>query len=434
MNPLAFPCRFVLALVLIALVFFASNTKASEAIAVTGPTTYVQTFDQLGNATVPWVDDGTLPGWFAGINGNNTPSGNLQVTNGNDAVPLSGLLNLGSTGAADRALGSKATSGANFANIALGVVFQNNSAKPLTITNITYTGELWRTNTTAGGLPEQWFVFYKTSSSPITDVESGGSSETPNTGSFTPFPAGNWSSPTNVPEGSALDGNAAANRSTVSANPNLSVNPGGYVMIRWVDTNRAGTDGYQGIDNVSITFSTATATNLANISTRLNVGAGDSALIGGFIVTGTQPKKVIIRGIGPSLPFADKLANPTLELYGPNGLIDSNDNWVDSPNKQAIIDSTIPPGNDLEAAIVAVLPANNAGYTAIVRGANNTTGIGVVEAYDLDRSVDSKLANISTRGFVSTGDNVLIAGTIILGPATRNVIVRAIAPSLPIPG
>jgi len=178
----------------------------------------------------------------------------------------------------------------------------------------------------------------------------------------------------------------------------------------------------------------APAAALGNISTRLRVETGDNVLIGGFIVTGTQPKKVIIRGIGPSLPFADKLANPTLELYGPNGLIDSNDNWVDSPNKQAIIDSTIPPGNDLEAAIVAVLPANNAGYTAIVRGANNTTGIGVVEAYDLDRSVDSKLANISTRGFVSTGDNVLIAGTIVVGTNSQKVIVRAIGPSLPIAG
>jgi len=182
-------------------------------------------------------------------------------------------------------------------------------------------------------------------------------------------------------------------------------------------------------------FSGLGPSTLANISTRLRVGTGDNALIGGFIVTGTQPKKIIVRGIGPSLPFADRLTNPTLELRDSTGaLLDSNDNWVDSPNKQAIIDSTIPPGNDLEAAMVATLPANNAGYTAIVRGVNNTTGIGVVEAYDLDRTVDSQLANISTRGLVQTGDNVLIAGTIVLGPSTRKVIVRAIGPSLPVPG
>jgi hypothetical protein len=175
-------------------------------------------------------------------------------------------------------------------------------------------------------------------------------------------------------------------------------------------------------------------TRLANISTRLRVETGENVLIGGFIVTGERPKKVIIRGMGPSLPFADKLVNPKLELYGPNGLIETNDNWVDSPNKQAIIDSTVAPSNDLESAIVATLPAGNSAYTAIVRGANNGTGIGVVEVYDLNGSVDAKLANISTRGLVQAGDNVLIAGTIVLGSQSQKVIIRAIGPSLPIPG
>lgn len=184
----------------------------------------------------------------------------------------------------------------------------------------------------------------------------------------------------------------------------------------------------------SATPTATPVTTLANISTRLRVETGDNVLIGGFIITGAQPKKVIIRGIGTSLNFPDKLADPTLELNGPNGFIESNDDWVDSPNKQAIIDSTIPPSSFKEAAIVQTLAANNAGYTAIVRGANNTTGIGVVEAYDLDTSADSKLANISTRGFVATGDNILIAGTIVVGSTPQKVIVRAIGPSLPIPG
>src|SRR5438067_2144796 len=192
--------------------------------------------------------------------------------------------------------------------------------------------------------------------------------------------------------------------------------------------------GGDGTDIGAFEVQTSLVTRLANISTRLPVQTGDNVLIGGFIITGTQPKKVILRAIGPSLPFANKLANPTLELFGPSGRIDSNDNWVDSPNKQAIIDSTIPPSNDLESAIVATLPANNAGYTAIVRGVNGGTGIGVVEAYDLDQSVDSKLANISTRGFVQTGDNILIAGTIILGPNVQKVLVRGIGPSLQISG
>jgi len=179
------------------------------------------------------------------------------------------------------------------------------------------------------------------------------------------------------------------------------------------------------------------ATVLANISTRLRVETGDDILIGGFIITGTQDKKVIIRAIGPSLTLAGKLANPTMELRNSSGtLLKASDDWMNSSpaDKQAIIDSTIPPSNDLESAIVATLPANSSAYTAIVRGVNNTTGIGVVEVYDLDRNVDSKLANISTRGLVQTGDTVLIAGTIVLGPSTQKVIVRAIGPSLTIPG
>ena len=174
-------------------------------------------------------------------------------------------------------------------------------------------------------------------------------------------------------------------------------------------------------------------TVLANISTRLLVETGDNVLIGGFIVTGNQDKKIIVRAIGPSLNFADKLADPTLELHDASGaLLETNDNWMDSPNKQAIIDSTIPPKDPLESAIVRSVPPGN--YTAIERGVNNGTGIGVVEAYDLDTSANSKLANISTRGLVQTGDNVLFAGTIVVGQASQKVIIRALGPSTGVPG
>jgi serine protease AprX len=176
-------------------------------------------------------------------------------------------------------------------------------------------------------------------------------------------------------------------------------------------------------------------TVLGNISTRLVVETGDNALIGGFIITGTQSKKVIVRAIGPSLPVADPLANPTLELRDSSGvLIRSNDDWRIGGQEAEIMATTIPPSNDLESAIVETLPANNAAYTAIVRGANDGTGVGLVEAYDLDTSVDSKLANISTRGLVQTEDNVLIAGTIVLGNTSQRVLVRAIGPSLNLPG
>jgi hypothetical protein len=173
------------------------------------------------------------------------------------------------------------------------------------------------------------------------------------------------------------------------------------------------------------------STVLGNISTRLRVLTGDNVLIGGFIVTGTQPKRVILRAIGPSLPVAGALSDPILELRNSSGgLIAFDDDWPTGGQQAEIIATGIPPTNDLESAIVATLPANNSAYTVVVRGYNNLTGIGVVEAYDLDRTVDSKLANISTRGFVSTGDNVMIGGTIIIGSDPARVLLRAIGPSL----
>ena len=144
-------------------------------------------------------------------------------------------------------------------------------------------------------------------------------------------------------------------------------------------------------------------------------------MIGGFIVPGTQPKKVILRAIGPSLAgVPDALTNPILELHGPDGFATvTNDNWMDAPNRQEIIDSTLAPTNDFESAILVTLPANNSAYTAIVRGVNNSTGVGLVEVYDLDSAADSKLANISTRGFVQTGDNVMIGGFIVVGQTSQ---------------
>ena len=138
------------------------------------------------------------------------------------------------------------------------------------------------------------------------------------------------------------------------------------------------------LTSATVHYSTTEAlpSKLANVSTRAVVGTGDNVLIGGFIVTGSQPKKIIARAIGPSLPVSGKLADPTLELRdGNGGLISGNDNWR-SDQENEIIASTVPPMNDLESAIVATLPANN-GYTAIVRGAGNTTGVGLVEVYEL---------------------------------------------------
>jgi hypothetical protein len=167
-----------------------------------------------------------------------------------------------------------------------------------------------------------------------------------------------------------------------------------------------------------------------NVSTRLSVQIGDNVSIAGFIITGNASKRMMMRGIGPSLSgVSPVLADPVLELHEPNGsLIISNDNWKDTQQIE-IQNSTIAPTNDLESAIVATLPPGS--YTAVLRGKNGTAGIGLVELYDLDTASDSKLANISTRGFVQTGDDVMIGGFILGdGTASENVIIRALGPSL----
>jgi predicted outer membrane repeat protein len=172
---------------------------------------------------------------------------------------------------------------------------------------------------------------------------------------------------------------------------------------------------------------------LANISTRLRVETGDNVLIGGFIVTGTHDKPVLLRAIGPSLPLDGKLPNPVLELHDSTGAtIATNDNWQTNTNKQEIIDTGIPPTNTLESALLMTLEPG--AYTAIVRGTNIGTGIALVEVYDLDRTTDARLANISTRGLVQFGDNVMIGGFIVLGTLDQEVLIRAIGPSLPVPG
>lgn len=184
------------------------------------------------------------------------------------------------------------------------------------------------------------------------------------------------------------------------------------------------------LDTNNVTSPGLTPAQLLNISTRLEVLTGNNVSIAGFIITGNAPKKVIVRGIGPSLAgLSPVLADPVLELHGPDGsIIASNDNWKE--NQQAAIqDSTLAPANDLESAIVATLPPAN--YTAILRGNNGTTGIGLVEMYDLDLGSDSKLANISTRGFVQTSNDVMIAGFIFgNGRASEKAVIRAIGPSL----
>ena len=168
-----------------------------------------------------------------------------------------------------------------------------------------------------------------------------------------------------------------------------------------------------------------------NVSTRLRVLTDANVGIGGFIITGTEPKQVLLRGIGPSLAMfgvPNPLADPLLELHGTSGLIMSNDNWMDTQGAQ-IMATGLAPTNPLESAILATL--NPGQYTGILKGKNNGVGVGLVEAYDLGQAAASKLANISTRAFVSTGGDIMIAGFILGGDTGQdNVIIRGIGPSL----
>jgi uncharacterized delta-60 repeat protein len=171
-----------------------------------------------------------------------------------------------------------------------------------------------------------------------------------------------------------------------------------------------------------------------NLSTRMRVEAGDNAGIAGFIITGTSPKHVLLRGLGRSLlqvGVPGVLADPVLELHGPGGFITvSNDNWRDDPTQAAAIKATgLAPIDDFESAIDATL--NPGAYTAVIRGKNDSSGVAVVEAYDLSQSSLSKLGNISTRAIVSTGENIVIAG-FMLGnhEGDDKIVVRGIGPSL----
>jgi hypothetical protein len=170
-----------------------------------------------------------------------------------------------------------------------------------------------------------------------------------------------------------------------------------------------------------------------NLSTRMRVQTGDNVGIGGFIITGVAPKHILLRAIGPSLApgVPDVLTDPVLELHGPTGFVTiTNDNWRDDPVQAAAIKATgIPPTNDFEAAIDWTL--NPGTYTAIISGKNNTSGAGLVEVYDLSQAVPAKLANISTRAFVGTGNNIVIAGFILGGNSGGDrIAVRGIGPSL----
>ena len=177
---------------------------------------------------------------------------------------------------------------------------------------------------------------------------------------------------------------------------------------------------------------------LTNISTRALVKTGSGVTIAGFIVTGTAAKQVVIRGLGPSLgqpPFnvPNVLADPTLDLHNSTSSIATNDDWQSASNSNQI-PVNLRPSDSRESAILITLQPG--GYTAILSGKSGTIGVGLVEVYDISSGAFAQLTNVSTRGFVGTGDNVMIGGTIVGGGLGTNgdgsseVLVRALGPEL----
>ena len=198
-----------------------------------------------------------------------------------------------------------------------------------------------------------------------------------------------------------------------------------YIDPKWSNPFRP--DG-----TITVKNSDPPASDTVNLSTRMRVLTGNKVGIGGFIITGVAPKRVLVRALGPSLSqfgLSTLLADPTLTLNGPAGFVPIvNDNWKSS--QQDVINATgLAPGNDLEPAIVTTLAPGN--YTAVLSGVNGGTGTGILEIYDLDPAADSKLANISTRAFASNGDDTLIAGfTVGKEIGVDNIIVRGLGPGL----
>ncbi|MEY2519866.1 MAG: hypothetical protein QOF24_1625 [Verrucomicrobiota bacterium] len=219
-------------------------------------------------------------------------------------------------------------------------------------------------------------------------------------------------------------GVALANANQASTTATIST-PGTYTFVFSAD------DAVHAVAYDAVVVRVTGHDALANISTRVQVGTSNNVAIAGFIVVGNAAKQVVVRGLGPSLTGAGvlgALADPVLELHGADGaLLLRNDDWQET-QAQALSDAGFAPTNNFESALLTTLSPGI--YTAILQSNDGSPGIGLLEVYDLQQSPSSKLANISTRGLVGTGQNVMIGGTIVTGPDAGRVVFRALGPSL----
>src|SRR5213082_1159589 len=215
-----------------------------------------------------------------------------------------------------------------------------------------------------------------------------------------------------------------------SAQGQSGVNPDEYLFWDDIHPTTGGDHELANEANRLLSGQIAPLGKATNISTRGIVGTGEDVLIAGFIISGNQPKKVIVRALGPTLGtlgVSGALADPTIAIVNSsNVVVASNDNWKNTQEAQIAASGFAPP-NDLESAIIATLAPGS--YSAVVSGKNGGTGIGLVDEYELDAAT-SIFQNLSTRGFVGTGDNVLIGGLIIGNGEQPLIVVRAIGPTL----
>jgi T5SS/PEP-CTERM-associated repeat protein len=343
------------------------------------------------------------------VSGQATIAGNLQVRLTNGFTPTVGqtfrILNAGSVSGVFGSISQPSQAGISLTSDATGIT--------VTISSVVAGAPVISSATTANAAPGAPFSYQIAA-----------------TNNPTSFGA------TNLPAGVTVDNSTGL----ISGTP---ANAGVFTVP--INANNAAGSGQADLTIILAPTAGVPApppSNLINISTRMRVLTSDNVLIGGFIITGTDPKKVLIRGIGPSLGnfgVTGVLADPTLELHQGSTTVATNDNWkINDQSGQSqeveIVATTIPPTNDLESAILATL--NPGAYTAILAGKNRGTGVGLVEVYDLAQGANSKLANISTRGFVDTGNNVMIGGLIVGGGGggTAKVILRALGPSVPVSG
>lgn len=361
-----------------------------------------------------------LAGWtFSKYAGSGTTTAPLfAVSNGGSNS--GSVYSFGTGTDADRALGSLA-SGSTVSRF--GLTLTNTTGQTITQFTLTFTGEQWRRGTASANVLAFSYAIGGT------DI---------NTGTFTDVSTLNFTAPFNgTPTGAAIDGNAAANRTVgiTTTVTGISWSPNQTLILRWTDVDDGGSDDSLAIDDLTFTAGAAATTpgRLSNLSIRANAGASSDTLIVGFVTSGgTGNSSLLARAGGPALlaqSVSGVLADPVLSVRSATAEVASNNNWNSSlATTFTAVGATPWTTGSLDAAVsVSVAPGP---YTALVSGG---TGVALGEVYDLNTNYSAsnpRLVNLSARSQVGTGDNVMIAGFVVVGDSSVQVLVRGVGPKL----